>query len=102
MRCYHRLVPSISSKKVELLLKRSSNTYASILDNISALHVHMCADEVVVITIDPRSGKLNMRDTGDLATAGRVPRFMAVTTRLNENPEILYEALSRLRLQVGT
>ncbi|EIN12028.1 MED14-domain-containing protein [Punctularia strigosozonata HHB-11173 SS5] len=68
-------------------------------DGIPALHVHMCVDEVVIITIDPRTGRLNMRDTGDLAAAGRGPRFTAITARLNENPEVLYDALSRLRLQ---
>lgn len=42
-----------------------------------------------------------MRDTGDLAAAGRGPRFSAVSERLNENPAMLFEALVRLRLNVG-
>jgi mediator of RNA polymerase II transcription subunit 14 len=63
--------------------------------------VHLCADEVVIITIDPRTGKLNMRDTGDLAAAGRGPRFFAISERLNESPGILFEALVRLRINVS-
>lgn len=66
-----------------------------------ALRVHLCADEVVLITIDPRTGRLTLRDTGDLAAAGRAPRFIAISDRLNETPLILVDALIRLRLQVG-
>ncbi|RDB24861.1 Mediator of RNA polymerase II transcription subunit 14 [Hypsizygus marmoreus] len=62
-----------------------------------ALRVHLCADEVVIITIDSRTGRMNLRDTGDLAAAGRGPRFTAISERLNENPTILFDALNRLR-----
>jgi mediator of RNA polymerase II transcription subunit 14 len=72
------------------------------LANIPTLRVHLCADEVVVITIDSRTGRLNLRDTGDLAAAGRGPRFTAISEKLNENPAILLEALVRLRLHVRT
>ncbi|KDR75325.1 hypothetical protein GALMADRAFT_249364 [Galerina marginata CBS 339.88] len=63
-----------------------------------ALRVHLCADEVVIITIDTRTGRLNLRDTGDLAAAGRGPRFAAISDKLNENPTVLMDALFRLRL----
>ncbi|KAI6045803.1 mediator complex subunit MED14-domain-containing protein [Pisolithus marmoratus] len=66
------------------------------------LRVHLCADEVAVISIDTRTGRMNLRDTGDLAAAGRGPRFATITDSLNENPKMLLEALSRLRLHTIT
>ncbi|KAI9510089.1 mediator complex subunit MED14-domain-containing protein [Russula earlei] len=55
-----------------------------------ALHVHLCADETVVVTIEPR--------TGDLGAAGRAPRFAALTEKVNENPTLLLVGLLRLRV----
>ncbi|TFK44507.1 mediator complex subunit MED14-domain-containing protein [Crucibulum laeve] len=69
---------------------------------IHALRVHLCADEVVIITVDARTGRINLRDTGDLAAAGRGPRFSAISEKLNENPTILLEALVRLRIHTIT
>ncbi|KAK0454745.1 mediator complex subunit MED14-domain-containing protein [Armillaria borealis] len=68
-------------------------------DNSRGLRVRLCADEIVIITIDPRTGRLNLRDTGDLAAAGRGPRFFAVSEKINESPSMLMDALVRLRLQ---
>ncbi|KAF8904360.1 mediator complex subunit MED14-domain-containing protein [Gymnopilus junonius] len=65
---------------------------------LQALRVHLCADEFVIITIDTRTGRLNLRDTGDLAAAGRGPRFATISEKLNENPTALLDALFRLRL----
>ena len=65
------------------------------------MNVRLCADEVVVITIEPRTGRLTLRDTGDLAAAGRGPRFAAISEKLNESPTILAEALVRLRFSVS-
>jgi hypothetical protein len=62
--------------------------------------VHLCADEIVVVTIEPRTGKISLRDTGDLGAAGRGPRFLAISEKLNENPTALLEALTRLRINV--
>ncbi|KZT67209.1 MED14-domain-containing protein [Daedalea quercina L-15889] len=67
-------------------------------DGVQTLRAHLCADEVVVMTIDTRTGRLNLRDTGDLAAANRGRRFTVITDRLNDNPTILYEAFSRLKL----
>ncbi|KAH7925939.1 MED14-domain-containing protein [Leucogyrophana mollusca] len=64
---------------------------------LNALRVHLCADEVVIVSIDTRAGRLSLRDTGDLAAAGRGPRFAAVSERLNESPTMLLDALVRLR-----
>jgi mediator of RNA polymerase II transcription subunit 14 len=68
---------------------------------VHALRVRLCADEIVVITIDTRTGRMNLMDTGDLAAAGRGPRFAAISEKLNENPSILADALVRLRLHVS-
>ncbi|TFY60186.1 hypothetical protein EVJ58_g5313 [Rhodofomes roseus] len=67
-------------------------------DEVQTLRAHLCADEVVVMTIDTRTGRLSLRDTGDLAAAGRGRRFTAITDRLNDNPTVLYEAFMRLKL----
>ena len=73
---------------------------ACLIDRLPALRVHLCGDEIVIVTIDPRTGRLNLRDTGDLAAAGRGPRFAVMTERLAENPALLVEALMALRLSV--
>ena len=65
-----------------------------------SLRVHLCADEVAIVSIDTRTGRLNLRDTGDLAAAGRGPRFSAISDSLNENPNMLFDALIRLRYNV--
>jgi mediator of RNA polymerase II transcription subunit 14 len=65
-----------------------------------ALQIFLCAGEVVVVTIDPRTGRLNLRDTGDLAAAGRGPRFAAVSEKINENPVIIVNAIISLRYNV--
>jgi len=66
-----------------------------------ALRIHLCADEVVVITIDPKTGRITLRDSGDLAAAGRGPRFTAVSTKINENPTVLFNAIVHLRFMVS-
>ena len=55
-----------------------------------------------MVNIDPRTGRLNLRDTGNLATAKRGPRFLKVSDQLNENPGILFTVLHGLRLTLIT
>jgi len=62
--------------------------------------VHLCADETVVVTIEPRTGKIGLRDTGDLGAAGRGPRFLAISEKVNESPTALLSGLTRLRVNV--
>ncbi|KAJ3571005.1 hypothetical protein NP233_g4045 [Leucocoprinus birnbaumii] len=62
-----------------------------------ALRIHLCADEVVIITIDPRTGRITLRDTGDLAAAGRGFRFKAISEKINENPLVLFGAVFQFR-----
>ncbi|KAF8637952.1 hypothetical protein AX16_010585 [Volvariella volvacea WC 439] len=63
-----------------------------------ALWVHMCADEVAVVSIDIRTGRLSLRDTGDLAAAGRGPQFIKATETVNTYPMGLEFVLADLRL----
>lgn len=70
-------------------------------EGVQTLRAHLCADEVVVMTIDTRTGRLNLRDTGAFAAAHRGRRFNVLTDRLNDNPMILYEAYSRLKMGVS-
>jgi mediator of RNA polymerase II transcription subunit 14 len=62
--------------------------------------VHLCADETVVVTVEPRSGKISLRDTGDLGAAGRAPRDVALSEKMSENPTLLLIGLPRLRVNV--
>ena len=71
------------------------------LEGAPSLRIHLCADEVVIVTVDPRTGRLTLRDTGDLAAAGRGPRFAAITERLNDSPYMLPHALVALRVTVS-
>ena len=77
--------------------RKMTFTHTCVTGSTQALLVHLCGDEVLIITIDSRAGRLNLRDTGDLAAAGRGPRFVAFSERLNENPAFLMDALFRLR-----
>lgn len=77
-------------------------THSLDLDVSTHLRVHLCADEVVVVSIDMRTGRLGIRDTGDLAASGRAPRFQTITEYLNINPPLLADFLLRLRLNVST
>ncbi|KZT04699.1 MED14-domain-containing protein [Laetiporus sulphureus 93-53] len=58
-------------------------------EGLLALRTHLCADEVVIITIDPRTGQLNLRDMGDLAAAGRGRRYAFITAMVNMDPRTL-------------
>lgn len=79
-------------------------------DTVLALRVCLCAEEVAVISIDPRTGQITIRDTGDLAPpdkglcfAGpnRGLRFLVITERVNADPVMLFTALMKLRLMVS-
>ncbi|KAJ7874735.1 mediator complex subunit MED14-domain-containing protein [Mycena olivaceomarginata] len=67
-------------------------------EQLEVLRVNLCADEVVLITLDSRSGRFNIRDTGDLAAAERGPRFKTLSDKINEDPMVLFSVLIRLRL----
>ena len=65
------------------------------------LQVWLTPEEVVNITIDSRTGRITLRDTGDFAAAGRGPRFSAVTDRINDFPPMIVEVLIHLRYSVN-
>ncbi|KAJ7755751.1 mediator complex subunit MED14-domain-containing protein [Mycena maculata] len=67
-------------------------------EQLEVLRVNLCADEVVLITLDSRSGRFNIRDTGDLAAAEKGPRFKTLSDKINEDPTVLFNVLIRLRL----
>lgn len=69
--------------------------------SLAALRVNLCADEIVIVTLDPRTGRLNLRDTADLATAGRGPKHPLLTEAVNANPTILPDILMRMRHSVS-
>ncbi|KAJ7128933.1 mediator complex subunit MED14-domain-containing protein [Mycena crocata] len=67
-------------------------------EQLEVLRINLCADEIVLITLDSRSGRFNIRDTGDLAAAERGPRFKTLSDKINEDPTVLFNVLIRLRL----
>jgi hypothetical protein len=79
----------------------ANHSWLIITGDTHALRTYLVADEVAITTIDPRTGRVNLRDTGDLAANRRRPRFITITEKLNENPTMLLEALVRLRLNVS-
>ena len=73
----------------------------SSLDDFAALKVHLCADEYITVTIDPRTGHITLRDTGGLAASGRGPRYALFSDRINENPFVVYNILVGARFDVS-
>lgn len=67
-------------------------------DGNLALRIHLCADEIVLVSLDLRTGRITLRDTGDLAAAGRGPRFAHITQRLNDAPQGITDAVPFLRI----
>lgn len=65
-----------------------------------ALHVRLFADEVVVVSVDARTGRLALHATGDMSAAGRASRFALISERLDAGIGTLLESLVRLRLNV--
>jgi len=56
--------------------------------------------KIVMVTLDPRTGRLNLKDTGDLTATGRGPWFAALSERLVENPALLLDTLVGLQLNM--
>ncbi|KAJ7209599.1 mediator complex subunit MED14-domain-containing protein [Mycena pura] len=67
-------------------------------EQIEVLRVKLCADETVLISLDSRSGRFSIRDTGDLAAAEKGPRYKTLSDKINEDPTVLFAILIRLRL----
>ncbi|KIP06411.1 hypothetical protein PHLGIDRAFT_460187 [Phlebiopsis gigantea 11061_1 CR5-6] len=65
--------------------------------SLASLRVNLCADEVVFVTLDPRTGRLAMRDSGDLAATGRALRHPQLAEAVNANPTMLPDLLMRMR-----
>ena len=69
-----------------------------LVDDDTSLRIHLCANDVAIVSVDSRTGRLTLRDTGELAAAGRGPRLAMFSEKLNENP---YMALVLLRFNVN-
>ncbi|KAJ7072524.1 mediator complex subunit MED14-domain-containing protein [Mycena amicta] len=71
-------------------------------EQVEVLRVNLCADSVVLISLDSRSGRLGIRDTSDLAAPEREPQFKYISNAINEDPPFLFNALLKLRYQTIT
>ena len=65
------------------------------------MKMHLCGNEYLAISIDARTGKFTLRDTGDLASAGRKPVLAILTERINLYPHELLGGLVNLRYTVS-
>ncbi|KAF7298154.1 Mediator of RNA polymerase II transcription subunit 14 [Mycena chlorophos] len=72
------------------------------IEQTEVLRVTLCADAVVLISLDSRSGRLGMRDTSDLAAPEREPQFKFISNSVNDEPTLLFPALFKLRYQTIT
>lgn len=57
---------------------------------------------MLYISIDSRTGRFILRDSGDLAAWERGYRFAPYADGLNANPALLLDAVFRLRFNVRT
>ncbi|KAF9268802.1 MED14-domain-containing protein [Marasmius fiardii PR-910] len=64
-----------------------------------ALRALLCAEKVITISIDARTGRFIFRDDGDLSPAGQAPRYAVIFDKVNEEPQLLLKMLSNLRVQ---
>ncbi|KAH8828132.1 MED14-domain-containing protein [Flagelloscypha sp. PMI_526] len=65
--------------------------------SLHSLHVRISPSEIAVISIDPRTGRMTLRDTGALAAAARGPRFATATKNFNDSPYLIGQHLFSLR-----
>ncbi|KIY53083.1 MED14-domain-containing protein [Fistulina hepatica ATCC 64428] len=72
------------------------------INNVQALRVNICGDEIVIVGLDARTGRLTLKDSGDLAAAGRNVRFAHYLDQLNENPMKLFDLMTHLRFATFT
>ena len=71
------------------------------LDGLAALHVLLCAEKVITINVDARTGRFIFRDAGDLSPAGQAHRYAPTFEKANKEPQHLLRFLSFLRVQVA-
>ena len=65
------------------------------------MRMHLCGNEYLVVSIDARTGKYTLRDTGDFVSAGRRPVLSILADRINMFPTELIDRLINLRYTVG-
>ncbi|PPQ98421.1 hypothetical protein CVT24_004100 [Panaeolus cyanescens] len=70
----------------------------SLNDDLQTLRVALCSDEVAILSIDARTGRINARDSGDLISASRGSDLKGFVDHINIHPTTLIESLIRLRV----
>ncbi|KAJ8076986.1 mediator complex subunit [Marasmius tenuissimus] len=68
-------------------------------NGLLALHVLLCAEKVLTINIDARTGRFIFRDAGDLSPAGQAHRYAPHFEKVNQEPQHLLRFLGSLRVQ---
>jgi mediator of RNA polymerase II transcription subunit 14 len=68
---------------------------------LPSLKVSLCADAVVYMSIDQRTGRLSLRDNGNLAATSGGSKFSILSKGLNDNPPLLFDLLITLRMTVS-
>jgi hypothetical protein len=70
-------------------------------DDTPCLRLALFQDLTLYLSIDLRSGRLILRDAGDLAAWERGYRFARYAKTLNENPHHVLEVIQALRFNVS-
>ncbi|KAK7045730.1 mediator complex subunit [Paramarasmius palmivorus] len=70
-------------------------------DEMLALRIILCADKVVTVSIDARTGRFIFRDVGDLSPSGQAPKYAAIFDRVNEAPAFMPRMLTNLRVEAS-
>ena len=68
-------------------------TKSTYIDGFCLLRIHLCADEYINVSVDTRTGRITLRDTGSLSASGRAARYSVITDRINENPGMVCEVV---------
>ncbi|KAJ3500334.1 hypothetical protein NMY22_g19291 [Coprinellus aureogranulatus] len=109
---FESMLRKVIERHVQVLLVAITNKFRSdpslefseagvVVAEGDAIHINLCMDEVVTINIDPRTGRMNLRDINSFAIAGRAPRFYYTALAVNQWPEGMIDSLSQLRNRVS-
>lgn len=71
------------------------------IDDTPCLRLALFQDLTLYVLIDLRTGKLVLRDAGDLAAWERGYRFAQYARTLNETPQRVLDVIQLLRFNVG-
>lgn len=64
------------------------------------LQIRLCGSQSVILLVDERTGKINLKDVGVLGASDRSGRFLTFTACVNKRPDLLIISLRTLKSDV--